>query len=109
MHITSLASLDYYRDLQHLPMLAISSKLFNSVTSVFYGRQLTFDPLARFFVSYQHYIYYPIMCVAQVNLYLQTILLLISKRKIPDKGLNILGSTSMYLYCNHLLILVHQS
>ncbi|XP_076892835.1 delta(8)-fatty-acid desaturase-like [Bidens hawaiensis] len=91
-HHIACNSLDYDPDLQHLPMLAVSSKLFNSLTSVFYGRQLTFDPLARFFVSYQHYSYYPIMCVARVNLYLQTILLLISNRKIPDRGLNILGT-----------------
>jgi len=72
-------------------MLAVSSKLFHSLTSQFYGRKLTFDSLSRFFVSYQHITYYPVMCVARVNLYLQTLLLLFSKRKVPDRALNILG------------------
>ncbi|KAI3498255.1 hypothetical protein L1887_34026 [Cichorium endivia] len=91
-HHIACNSLDYDPDLQHLPMLAVSNKLFTSLTSVFYGRQLTFNPLARFFVSYQHYTYYPIMAVARVNLYLQTLLLLFSKRKVPDKGFNIVGT-----------------
>jgi len=42
-------------------------------------------------VSYQHITYYPVMCVARVNLYLQTLLLLFSKRKVPDRAFNILG------------------
>ncbi|KAK6140812.1 hypothetical protein DH2020_025442 [Rehmannia glutinosa] len=90
-HHIACNSLDYDPDLQHLPMLAVSSKLFQSLTSRFYGRELTFDPVSRFFVSYQHLTFYPVMCVARVNLYLQTFLLLFSKRKVPDRVLNILG------------------
>ncbi|KAH6779931.1 Fatty acid/sphingolipid desaturase [Perilla frutescens var. hirtella] len=90
-HHVSCNSLDYDPDLQHLPVLAVSSKLFQSLTSRFYLRELTFDPLSRFFVSYQHFTFYPVMCVARVNLYLQTLLLLFSKRKVPDRALNILG------------------
>jgi len=90
-HHISCNSLDYDPDLQHLPMLAVSSKLFHSLTSQFYGRELTFDSASRFFVSYQHITYYPVMCVARVNLYLQTLLLLFSKRKVPDRAFNILG------------------
>ncbi|KAL3814797.1 hypothetical protein ACJIZ3_016065 [Penstemon smallii] len=90
-HHIACNSLDYDPDLQHLPMLAVSSTLFQSIQSQFYGRQLTFDSVSRFFISYQHMTYYPVMCVARVNLYLQTFLLLFSKRKIPDRALNILG------------------
>ncbi|KAL2511328.1 Delta(8)-fatty-acid desaturase 2 [Abeliophyllum distichum] len=90
-HHIACNSLDYDPDLQHLPFLAVSSKLFHSLTSQFYGRKLIFDPLSRFLVSYQHISYYPVMCVARVNLYLQTLLLLVSKRKVPDRAFNILG------------------
>lgn len=90
-HHVSCNSLDYDPDLQHLPMLAVSSRLFRSITSQFYKRKLTFDPLARFFVSYQHITFYPVMCVARVNLYAQTFLLLFSKRRVPDRALNIAG------------------
>ncbi|CAH9112702.1 unnamed protein product [Cuscuta epithymum] len=91
-HHMACNSLDYDPDLQHLPVLAVSSRLFQSINSVFYGRKLTFDPVARFLVSYQHFTFYPVMCVARVNLYLQTFLLLLSKRRVPDRALNILGT-----------------
>ncbi|RAL46272.1 unnamed protein product [Cuscuta campestris] len=91
-HHVACNSLDHDPDLQHLPVLAVSPTLFRSIQSCFYGRELTFDPLARFLVSYQHFTFYPVMCVARVNLYLQTFLLLLSKRRrVPDRALNILG------------------
>ncbi|KAK3024484.1 hypothetical protein RJ639_043801 [Escallonia herrerae] len=97
-HHIAVNSLDYDPDLQHLPMLAVSSHLFKSLTSCFYGRKLTFDRFARFMVSYQHWSFYPVMCVARVNLYLQTLLLLFSKRKVPDRALNILGTVVFWTW-----------
>lgn len=97
-HHIACNSLDYDPDLQHLPVFAVSSSLFDSITSSFYGRRLTFDPVAKFFVSYQHFTFYPVMCVARFNLFLQTILLLFSKRKVPDRGLNILGILVFYTW-----------
>ncbi|KAL6311612.1 hypothetical protein AAG906_027342 [Vitis piasezkii] len=74
-HHIACNSLDYDPDLQHIPVFAVSSSLFDSINSVFYGRILKFDSVARFFVSYQHWTYYPVMCVARINLFLQTLLL----------------------------------
>ncbi|KAL0339468.1 UNVERIFIED_CONTAM: Delta(8)-fatty-acid desaturase [Sesamum angustifolium] len=91
-HHVACNSLDHDPDLQHLPFFAVSSRLFQSLISQFYGRKLTFDSMARFLVSYQHLTFYPVMCVARVNLYVQTLLLLFSpKRKVPDRALNIFG------------------
>ncbi|KAL6565977.1 Delta 8 Fatty Acid Desaturase [Orobanche hederae] len=91
-HHVACNSLDHDPDLQHLPVFAVSSRLFQSLTSQFYKRKLTFDSLSRFFVSYQHLTFYPVMVVARLNLYLQTILLLLStKRKVPDRAFNIFG------------------
>ncbi|KAK8693573.1 hypothetical protein V6N13_071150 [Hibiscus sabdariffa] len=91
-HHIACNSLDYDPDLQHIPVFAVSSRFFNSLTSCFYGRKLNFDPLARFLISYQHWTFYPVMCVARVNLYLQTLLLLFSpSRQVPDRALNIMG------------------
>jgi len=91
-HHLACNSLDYDPDLQHIPVFAVSSKLFHSLTSIFYGRKLEFDSVARFLIGYQHFTYYPIMIVARVNLFVQTFLLLISNRKIPDRALNIVGT-----------------
>ncbi|MBA0656070.1 hypothetical protein Goklo_008467 [Gossypium klotzschianum] len=90
-HHIACNSLDCDPDLQHIPVFAVSSWLFNSVTSSFYGRKLEFDYMARILISYQHWTFYPIMCVARVNLYIQTLLLLFSKRKVQDRTLNIMG------------------
>ncbi|KAI3449225.1 hypothetical protein Pfo_005890 [Paulownia fortunei] len=90
-HHVACNSLDHDPDLQHLPVFAVSSSLFQSLTSHFYKRKLTFDSLSRFFVSYQHMTFYPVMCIARINLYMQTFLLLFSKRKVPDRSFNILG------------------
>ncbi|KAL9672198.1 hypothetical protein QQ045_028448 [Rhodiola kirilowii] len=90
-HHIAVNSIDHDPDLQHIPVFAVSSKFFNSIRSVFYGRELKFDALARLFISYQHWTYYPVMIVARINLYVQTFLLLFSKRKIPHRWANILG------------------
>ncbi|KAL4015064.1 delta(8)-fatty-acid desaturase 2 [Cucumis melo var. makuwa] len=90
-HHISCNSLDHDPDLQHIPVFAVSATFFRTLTSHFYGRKLKFDSLARFFVSYQHFTFYPVMCVARVNLFVQTLLLLFSTRKVPDRALNIMG------------------
>ncbi|XWS32106.1 hypothetical protein CRYUN_Cryun23aG0132400 [Craigia yunnanensis] len=90
-HHIACNSLDYDPDLQHIPVFAVSSRLFNSITSCFYGRKLKFDPFARFLICYQHWTFYPVMIVARVNLYVQTFLLLFSNREVPDRALNIMG------------------
>ncbi|GKU96745.1 hypothetical protein SLEP1_g9947 [Rubroshorea leprosula] len=98
-HHIACNSLDHDPDLQHIPMFAVSSHLFNSITSYFYGRRLNFDSLARFLISYQHWTFYPVMCVARVNLFLQTFLLLFNpKRRIPDRALNIIGLTVFWTW-----------
>jgi len=90
-HHLACNSLDHDPDLQHIPVWAVSSELFNSITSCFYGREMTFDSVSRFLVSYQHWTYYPILCVARVNLFVQTLLLLFARKGVPNRALNILG------------------
>ncbi|KAK4261130.1 hypothetical protein QN277_004174 [Acacia crassicarpa] len=90
-HHIACNSIDYDPDLQHIPVFAVSSRFFNSITSRFYGRTLKFDSLSRFLISYQHWTFYPVMCVGRINLFIQTFLLLFSKRHVPDRALNILG------------------
>lgn len=97
-HHISCNSLDYDPDLQHMPVFAVSAKFFNSMKSVFYGRQLKFDFLSRLLVSYQHWTFYPILVFARLNLYLQTLLLLFSSRKVPDRAFNIIGVLVFWIW-----------
>ncbi|KAJ0091747.1 hypothetical protein Patl1_13034 [Pistacia atlantica] len=81
-HHIACNSLDFDPDLQHMPFFAVSSKLFNSIWSCFYDRKMNFDSATRFLISYQHWTFYPVMCLARINLFAQSFLLLFSKRKV---------------------------
>ncbi|KAK4991451.1 hypothetical protein LTR66_001787 [Elasticomyces elasticus] len=56
-------------DIQHIPFFAISHRFFNSLRSTYYDRVMTYDPFARFFLQYQHYLYYPVLTFGRFNLY----------------------------------------
>lgn len=97
-HHIACNSLDFDPDLQHMPMFAVSSKFFTSLTSCFYERKMNFDSAARFLVSYQHWTFYPVMCVARFNLFAQSILLLLSKKRVPNRGQEILGILIFWIW-----------
>lgn len=84
-HHIACNSLEFDPDLQHMPLFVVSSKFFSSLTSYFYGRKMNFDSVSRFFVSYQHLTFYPVMCFARLNLFGQSFNLLLSKRKVPNR------------------------
>ncbi|PIA34432.1 hypothetical protein AQUCO_03700001v1 [Aquilegia coerulea] len=102
-HHIAVNSLDYDPDLQHIPFLAVSSDIFSSLTSKFYGRKMTFDPIARFLISFQHWTFYPVMAVARINLFAQSFILLLSKRPVTDRALELLGL--MVFWCWYSLLL----
>ncbi|KAK8969837.1 Delta(8)-fatty-acid desaturase [Platanthera guangdongensis] len=90
-HHIACNSLEFDPDLQHMPFFAVSSKLFNSLNSYFYERTMAFDLFSRFMVRYQHFTFYPVMCIARVNLFAQSIILLLSKKKVASRWQEILG------------------
>ncbi|XAR69246.1 Delta(8)-fatty-acid desaturase [Bertholletia excelsa] len=97
-HHIACNSLDFDPDLQHLPLFAVSSKFFSSLTSYFYERKMSFDPIARFLVSYQHWTFYPVMCFARIYLFAQSFILLCSKRKVPNRGQEIAGLVVFWIW-----------
>uniref|UniRef100_F6HVT6 Fatty acid desaturase domain-containing protein n=1 Tax=Vitis vinifera TaxID=29760 RepID=F6HVT6_VITVI len=64
-HHIACNSLDYESDLQHIPMFTVSSNLFNSIKSIFCGRILKFNYVARFLEEYsrQSFEYFGDLCV----------------------------------------------
>ncbi|KAL3779870.1 hypothetical protein ACHAWO_011080 [Cyclotella atomus] len=73
-------SVDCDPDIAHLPVFAVHEHMFNSLYNKYHRRVMEFDWIARnVFVPYQHFWYYPIMAVARFNLYIQSILFLLSK------------------------------
>ncbi|XP_042387026.1 acyl-lipid (9-3)-desaturase-like [Zingiber officinale] len=97
-HHIACNSLDYDPDLQHMPFFAVSSKLFASLTSCYYDRKMNFDAVSRFLVSYQHWTFYPVMCFARINLFAQSILLLVSKVKVYNRWQEILGVSVFWIW-----------
>mmetsp|Transcript_3404 Transcript_3404/g.8653 ORF Transcript_3404/g.8653 Transcript_3404/m.8653 type:complete len:503 (+) Transcript_3404:152-1660(+) len=72
-------SVDCDPDIAHLPVFAVHKQMFGSLFNRYHGRVMKFDWAARkIFVPYQHFWYYPIMCVARFNLYIQSVLFLLA-------------------------------
>lgn len=66
-------------DIAHLPVFALDKRMFGSLFNKYHGRVMEFDwPARTIFVPYQHLWYYPIMCVARFNLYIQSLVFLLS-------------------------------
>jgi len=72
-------TIDCDPDIAHLPVFALHKNMFGSLFNKYHGRVMEFNWPARYiFVPYQHFWYYPIMCVARFNLYIQSVLFLLN-------------------------------
>ncbi|ODV64418.1 sphingolipid delta8-desaturase [Ascoidea rubescens DSM 1968] len=56
-------------DIQHLPFFAVSTRLFKNVYSTYYDKYLYYDKAAQYFIKFQDYLYYPVLCFGRFNLY----------------------------------------
>ncbi|CAG8713820.1 13237_t:CDS:1 [Dentiscutata erythropus] len=90
-------------DIQHLPFFAITTKLFKDLYSSYYKRTLYFDSFARFFVSYQHYLYYIILCFGRFNLYALSINHLSSEKNLIFRNLEISSMILFWCWFSYLL------
>ncbi|SPO01320.1 probable delta 8-sphingolipid desaturase [Cephalotrichum gorgonifer] len=65
-------------DNQHLPFLAVNHRFFRSLYSTYHHKVMKYDLAAQYITSIQAWLYYPIMCAARFNLYLQSWIYLLS-------------------------------
>jgi len=86
VHHVVCNSIENDPDIQHLPVFALDEGMFGKFFSTYHQRWMTTDSAARFMVSYQHYMYYPVMALARFNLYAQSYLLLLSKEKVEHRA-----------------------
>jgi delta8-fatty-acid desaturase len=105
VHHCACNSLECDPDIQHMPVLAVTPKYFDSVWSLYHQRRMTFDSAARFMVSVQHYSFYPIMAVARFNLYVQGLILLLTSKEMKTQR-RVLEMGVMGLYFTWLATLV---
>ena len=59
-------------DIQHLPIFAVTTSLLGA-TSSYYNKVMTFDWISSFFVRNQHLWFIPVMAIARINLYVQSL------------------------------------
>jgi delta8-fatty-acid desaturase len=99
-HVTT-NSIEADPDIQHLPVapcflqwlgdflgqvMALDRRMLAGFVSTCHGKifpPLVLDPLARLLVGQQEWLYYPVMAVARINLYLQSIKMLLDPRGEP--------------------------
>jgi delta8-fatty-acid desaturase len=89
VHHVVCNSIENDPDIQHMPIFAVSPDMFGKFWSTYHEKIVVTDDIARLLVSVQHYLYYPVMCVARFNLYVQSYLLLFSREKVDHKALEI--------------------
>jgi len=77
-HHTVTNSIDYDPDIQHVPFLAVSKDFFSNLYSKYYNRTMKFDSVAKWFISAQHFWFYPVMMLARFNLYAQSYIFILS-------------------------------
>ncbi|KAI1438171.1 fatty acid desaturase-domain-containing protein [Xylaria sp. CBS 124048] len=56
-------------DIEHMPFMAVSHRLFQSLRSTFYGHVMEYDALAKITLRIQHYSYYVLLTFGRINLY----------------------------------------
>ena len=67
-------------DIQHLPLLAVTDEILgHGFYSIFHKRWMEADPIALRLISIQHFLFYPIMCLARFNLYVQSFVVVLSQ------------------------------
>ena len=76
-------SVEHDPNIQHMPLFGVSQKIFEKgpFYDTYHKKTVGMDMVARFLVSYQHILFYPIMALARINLYIQGVIFLLSK---PD-------------------------
>ena len=79
-------SVNYDPDIQHLPVFAVSKKFFRTFFSEYHKREFKIEALAKLLVPYQHYLFYPVMAIARLNLYVQSFLFVLFSKHCHKKS-----------------------
>jgi fatty acid desaturase len=70
-HHVSTNSAEDDPDVQHMPLIAVSSHFFGSLWSSYHAKRMFFSSCTRAMVTRQHLFFYPLMFFARWNLYFQ--------------------------------------
>ncbi|KAI8364751.1 delta-6 fatty acid desaturase [Radiomyces spectabilis] len=90
-------------DIQHLPFLAITTKFFSNIYSTYYKKVLKFDAFARFFVRYQHHLYYLILSFGRFNLHRLSFNHVLFARHVRTRRLELIGIMVFFIWYSYFL------
>lgn len=101
VHHVVCNSVEHDPDIQHLPVFAVSDKIFNKggFFSTYHKKRFDIDFFARFLVSIQHLLFYPVMAVARINLYAQSWINLIIQPHGPVPYRYLEMATLLMFFC----------
>jgi delta8-fatty-acid desaturase len=68
-------------DIQHMPFLAVSERFFDGVKSTYHKKEIKLCSLSKYLLRVQHYLYYIILMFGRFNLYVQSIIFLITNKR----------------------------
>jgi delta8-fatty-acid desaturase len=89
VHHVVCNSIENDPDIQHLPIFALDKGMFGSFFSTYHQKVMSTGAIERFIVSYQHWLYYPVMALARFNLYVQSYLLILSNEHVDHHSLEL--------------------
>lgn len=75
-------------DIQHMPVFAVNKSMLSSFFSKFHQKVFPFDFAAKILLSFQHFLFYPVMAFARINLYLQSLLYFFYTPQVIDGKFN---------------------
>ena len=91
-------AIEHDPNIQHMPMLAITSKIFARAKfwDTYHRKWVGMDDVAHFLVSHQHLFFYPLMLVGRWNLYAQGLIYLIFQHDKTHFRKTELAGTAVY-------------
>ena len=77
VHHSATNSLHDDPDIQHMPLLCLDERMADNRWSTYHGKYMLLDTVAKTLLPYQHLYFYPVLGVARINLYIQSVIYLI--------------------------------
>jgi len=87
-------------NIQHMPMIAVTEKIFQKpFWDTYHKKTVAMDAVAKFLVSWQHVLFYPLMALGRWNLYAQGFIFLLSNHDLAHyKWTELTALTSFFVW-----------
>ncbi len=77
VHHSATNSIHDDPDIQHMPLLCLDERMKDNRWSTYHGKYMLLDKVAQVLLPHQNLYFYPVLGVARINLYIQSVIYLI--------------------------------